>query len=152
MRDSEMPYENANELWLRPVEAEDDTLKVTVVYTSDRATTSAMQKAAVLAGSLHARLTLVYPEIVPFPRPITSPPVLPEFTEQRLRTIAGQVPVDTEIRVCRCRDRKDALAATLRPQSVVVLGGRKRWWPTVEKSLARQLRRAGHEVIFTETE
>jgi hypothetical protein len=36
--------------------------------------------------------------------------------------------------------------------SIVVLGGRKRWWPTREKKLARQLRRAGHEVVFKETE
>lgn len=147
-----MRYENTSKLSLRPVEGEDDTLKVTVVYTSDQATLSAMQKAAVLAGSLHARLTLVYPQIVPYPRPVTSSPVLPEFTESRLRKIAGQIPVDTEIHVCLCRDPEDALAATLRPRSVVVLGGHKRWWPTAEKSLARKLRRAGHEVIFTETE
>ena len=152
MRDSEMRYEDASKLRLHPVEGEDDTLKVTVVYTSDQATLSAMQKAAMLAGSLQARLTLVYPEIVPFPRPVTSPPVLPDFTERRLRTIASQVAVDTEIHICLCRDREDALAATLRPRSLVVLGGRKRWWPTAEKSLARKLRRAGHEVIFTETE
>ena len=147
-----MRYQNANQLSLTPTEGADETLNVTVVYTSDQATLSAMQKAAVLAGSLHARLTLIQPQIVPYPRPLTSPPILPEFTEKRLRAIASQIPVDTEIQVCLCRDREDALAATLKPRSVVVLGGRKRWWPTAEKSLARKLRRAGHEVIFTETE
>jgi len=36
---------------------------------------------------------------------------------------------------------------------LVVIGGRQHWWwPTQEKALARTLRRAGHEVIFTETE
>lgn len=147
-----MLYENASKLPLRPAVGEDDTLNIMVVYTSDRATLSAMQNAAVLANSLDARLTLVCPQIVPFPRAITDPPVLPELTESRLRGIASQVPVDTEIQVCLCRDREDALAATLRPRSVVVVGGRKRWWPTAEKSLARKLRRTGHEVIFTETE
>jgi len=147
-----MQYQNASQLSFGPTEGVDDTLKVTVVYTSDQATLSAMQKAAVLAGSLHARLTLVYPQIVPFPRPATSSPVLTEFTERRLRKIAGQVPVDTEIHICLCRDREDALAAALKPRSVVVLGGRERWWPTAEKRLARKLRSAGHEVIFTETE
>jgi hypothetical protein len=147
-----MTYPNLSQLSPRPAEGEDDTLKVTVVFTSDQATRSAMQKAAVLAGSLHARLTLVYPQIVPFPRPVTSPPVLPEFTERRLRGIASQIPVDTDIHVCLCRDREDALTAALRPRSLIVLGGRKRWWPTAEMGLARKLRRAGHEVIFTETE
>jgi hypothetical protein len=147
-----MTYENASKLSLRPVEGVDDTLKVTVVFTSDQATLSAMQKAAVLAGSLHARLTLVYPQVVPYPQPLNSPPVLPEFTENRLRTIASQIPMDTDIQVCLCRDREEALAATLKPRSLVVLVGRKRWWPTPEKNLTRKLRRAGHEVIFTETE
>jgi hypothetical protein len=147
-----MRYENAQQLFHLPVAGEDGTLKVTVVYTSDQATLSAMQEAAVLAGSLQARLTLVYPQIVPYPRPVTSPPVLPEFTERRLRALASQIPVDTEIHVCLCRDPEDALATELAPRSVVVLGGRKRWWPTAEKSLAQRLRRAGHEVIFTETE
>jgi hypothetical protein len=147
-----MTYEKPGKLWLRPVEGVDDTLKVTVVFTSDQSTLSAMQEAAVLAGSLHARLNLVYPQVVPYPAPLNSPPVLPEFTENRLRTIASQIPVDTEIQVCLCRDREEALAATLKPRSVVVLSGRKRWWPTAEKNLARKLRRAGHEVIFTETE
>jgi hypothetical protein len=137
---------------LGSIETDAGTLKVTVVYTSDQATLSAMQKAAVLADSLHARLTLVHPQIVPYPRPLTSPPVPLEFTEKRLRTIASQIPADTDIQVCLCRDREDALAVTLKPRSVVVVGGRKHWWPTAEKSLARKLRRAGHEVIFTETE
>ena len=147
-----MRHENAQQLSPRPVEGADDTLKLTVVYTSDHATLSAMQEAAALAGSLHARLTLLYPQIVPYPRPATSSPVLAEFTEKRLRKLAGQIPVDTEIRICLCRDREDALTLELTPRSVVVLGGRKRWWPTAEKRLARKLRRDGHEVILTETE
>jgi hypothetical protein len=36
--------------------------------------------------------------------------------------------------------------------SIVVIGGRERWWPTRENKLARQLRREGHEVVFKETE
>jgi len=40
----------------------------------------------------------------------------------------------------------------LKVGSIVILGGRKRWWPTKEERLARQLRRAGYEVLFKETE
>jgi len=46
----------------------------------------------------------------------------------------------------------ETLKAVLSQRSLVVVGGHKRWWPTPEKRLARKLRRAGHEVIFTETE
>jgi hypothetical protein len=136
----------------RPAEGQADTLKITVVYTSDEATLAAMRKAAALAGSLKAKLMVVYPKIVPYPRPLNSPPVEREFTEQRLRGLADQVPIDTDIRISLCRAPQDALNTELPPQSVVVLVGRKRWWPTAEKRLAQTLRRAGHEVIFTETE
>ncbi|HUI82191.1 MAG TPA: hypothetical protein VLY24_29920 [Bryobacteraceae bacterium] len=146
-----MKFKNAH-AFRRPVETEDATLKITVVYTSDEATLAAMREAAVLAGSLQAKVTLVYPQIVPYPRPITTSPVEPAFTERRLRNLASQVPLDTDIHICLCRDPQDALNTELRPHSVVVVGGRKRWWPTGEMSLARKLRRAGHEVIFTETE
>jgi hypothetical protein len=44
------------------------------------------------------------------------------------------------------------LAWVLGPHSLVVVGGRRRWLPTREKSLARNLRSAGHEVIFTDTD
>jgi hypothetical protein len=44
------------------------------------------------------------------------------------------------------------LLATLSPNSLVVIGGRKKWWPTTEKLMARRLRHAGHKVIFIETE
>jgi hypothetical protein len=44
----------------------------------------------------------------------------------------------------------ETLAAVLEPHSLIVLGARKRWWPTQEKRLARKLRRAGHEVILEE--
>jgi hypothetical protein len=43
------------------------------------------------------------------------------------------------------------LTAVLDPNSLVVVGGRKRFWPTQEELLAKTLRRQGHEVIFAET-
>jgi hypothetical protein len=55
------------------------------------------------------------------------------------------------VQIFLCRDRFETLAAVLKPGSIVVVGGRKRWWPTKDETLARQLRRAGYEVLFKET-
>jgi hypothetical protein len=66
--------------------------------------------------------------------------------------IAIESPVETIVRVFLCRDRLETLSMVLKPHSLVVVGGRGRWWPTAEERLARRLRRAGHEVIFEETE
>ena len=133
-------------------ETKDHGLDVVVVCSSMEATRTALRKAGTLASELNAQITLVMPQTVPYPLPLTSPPVLLDFRERRLRDLASESPVAVVIRIYLCRDRDEALDMVLKPCSLVVLGGRKRWWPTAEKALARRLRRKGHEVILTETE
>src|ERR1700730_171952 len=134
------------------VEETDRRLNVAVVFTSVESTLAALREAGALANSLGARITLLVPQVVPYPLPMETPPVLVEFNENRFRVIASESPVETSVQIYLCRDRFETLASVLKPGSIVVLGGRKRWWPTKEERLARQLRRAGYEVLFKETE
>lgn len=127
-------------------------LSVIVVFTSVEPTVEALRRAGVLANRLRARITLLVPQIVPYPLPITSPPVLLDFNEKRFRVIARESPVETKVHIYLCRDRFVELGNVLEPHSLVVIGGRKRCWPTAEKKIAKHLRRAGHEVILVETE
>jgi hypothetical protein len=129
----------------------DQQLNIAVVFTSVESTLAALKEAGRLANSLGARITLVVPQVVPFPLPLETPPVLVEFNENRFRVMASESPVETSVQIILCRDRFETLAAVLKPGSIVVVGGRKRWWPTKEETLARQLRRAGYEVLFKET-
>jgi hypothetical protein len=126
-------------------------LNITVVFTSPDPTIAALKRAGDLAESLCARITLVVPQIVPFPLPLTSPPVLLDFQEKRFREIASESPVDITVRLYLCRDGMEILKNLLTPHSLVIVGGRKRFWPTLAQRLARRLRKAGHEVIFAET-
>lgn len=135
-----------------PVEEAGPGLNIAVVFTSVEATLAALREAGTLASSLSARITLLVPQVVPYPLALETPPVLIEFNEKRFRTIASQSPVETVVQIYLCRDGLETLTNVLNPGSIVVIGGRKRWWPTREKKLARQLRRAGHEVVFKETE
>ena len=105
-----------------------------------------------MAGSLNGRIKLVAPQIVPYHLPLESPPVLLDFSEHRLREIATESPVETTVQIYLCRDSWETLKTVLAPHSLVVVGGKRRWWPTKEEKLARRLRRAGYEVIFAETE
>ena len=128
-------------------------LNVSVVYTSVAPTLAALKKAGELANQLGGHITLLVPQIVPYPLPLTSPPIILDWNERRFRVIASESPVETMVRLYLCRDRLGTLVSALKPQSVVVIGGRTRWWwPTSEETLAKALRRAGHEVILTETE
>jgi hypothetical protein len=130
-------------------EETDSKLDISVVFTSVDATLTALKEAANLAGSLGGRITLIVPQIVPYPLPLTSPPVLVDFSERRLRVIANNCRVETRVSIYLCRDPLETLNSVLKPHSLVVVGSRKRWW-TAEKRLAAKLRRAGHEVVITE--
>jgi hypothetical protein len=137
----------------RPIgEEADQRLNIAVVFTSVESTLEALKEAGNLANSLGVRITLVVPQVVPYPLPLETPPVLVEFNEHRFRVIASESSVETGVQIYLCRDRLEMLLATLSPNSLVVIGGRKKWWPTTEKLMARRLRQAGHKVIFIERE
>ena len=128
-------------------------LNVTVVFTSVPSTLVALRRAGLLATSLNARIVLIVPQVVPYPLPLESPPVLLDWNERRFRTIADTTPVETVVRLFLCRDPLQALEKALGPRSLVVVAGPRTWSPfSREKQLARRLRGQGHEVIFTEME
>ncbi|MGH9592427.1 MAG: hypothetical protein ACRD5L_05005, partial [Bryobacteraceae bacterium] len=118
----------------QPTAAEADAqLNISVVFTSVESTLAALREAGILAGSLGARITLLVPQVVPYPLPLESPPVLVEFNERRFHVMARECPVETTVRIYLCRNRFETITSALSPGSIVVLGGRKRWWPTQEK-------------------
>src|SRR5579863_8187247 len=93
-------------------------LEISVVFTSVDATLAALKEAATLAGSLGGRITLVVPQIVPYPLPLTSPPVLVDFNERRLWVIANNCRVETRVSIYLCRDPLETLKAVLKPHSL----------------------------------
>lgn len=132
------------------VEEVGQKLNISVIFTSVDATLAALKEAGHLASNLGARITLVVPQVVPYPLPLEKPPVFVEFNEKRFRVMASASRIETGVHICLCRDRFETLTSVLTTGSLVILAERKRWWPTKEKTLARQLRRAGYEVLFEE--
>src|SRR5262245_39134380 len=106
----------------------ESALKVTVVFTSVGATIAALRKAGSLAESLGARITLVVPQVVPYPLPLANPPVSLEFQERRFREIAEASPVEIQVHLYLCRDGLETLKQVLKPHSLVVIGGPDRPW------------------------
>jgi hypothetical protein len=133
------------------VEKDDAKLNISVIFTSAESTLAALKRAGTLAGNLGARVMLLVPQVVPYPLPLESPPVLLDWNERRFHAIAKASPVETVVRLYLCRDSLETLMDALNPRSLVVIGSRKqRWRFTRERKLARELRRAGHQVILTE--
>ncbi|HEY4363134.1 MAG TPA: hypothetical protein VGN17_19350 [Bryobacteraceae bacterium] len=135
----------AREVALRPLE-------VNVIFTSAGATVSAMDQAARLASDLSARVCVFAPVVVDFHTNLEHPRVNPEFLAAQYRAIAEEAGVETSVQIVLCRDVVDGLNTALRPNSLVVVGGRKRWWRTRESKLARALEAAGHQVLFVTKE
>jgi hypothetical protein len=123
-------------------------LELTVVFTTVRATLAALKEAGNLAHQLQARIRIIAPQVVPYALPIEHPPVDPLFKIRKVRTLCCTDKVGIRIEVRLCRDAQKCVQEALGPESVVLIGGRKRLWPTRAGRLAQNLCRAGHHVIF----
>jgi hypothetical protein len=126
-------------------------LEVNVIFTDPLATAAALRSADVMARDLGCCIHLRAVVAVPVQLPLDQPMVPVPFFEQLLRNLARELETDTSepiVSVYLCRDRVRTLLEILRPNSLVVIGGRKRPWPTRESRTARTLQSAGHRVVF----
>lgn len=125
-------------------------LEVFVLFTNPAATLAALSLADRLTRKLGARLRLLMPYEVPYTLPLTKPAVPVGFLEGQFHALASTSPMDISAHIFLCRDKRRALRLLLKPRSILVMGGRKCWWPTEEERLARSLEKDGHHVIFAE--
>jgi len=126
-------------------------LEINVIFTDHQGTLSALRTAGALAHQLQAHINLLVPRVVPYAFSLASPPVSIQFTERQLLDLAhrgAQGPIVISVQLYLCRDPQLCLLGALKPRSLVVVGGRARWWTTKETKLARMIQLAGHQVIF----
>jgi hypothetical protein len=126
-------------------------LEVNVIFTSQQGTAVALKAAAALALDLGACVRLQAPIVVPYALPLEKPLVPVGFTSDLLSSLVCEMKrpdLECTVNLLLCRDRFQALAEVLKPNSLVVIAGRKRWYSTEESRLAKRLRSAGYQVIF----
>jgi hypothetical protein len=123
-------------------------LEIVVLYTEEVKTVNALKMAAELASGL-APVRLLAIQVVPYPLSLDAPPVSVEFLESRFAEMAQEAAVEIAVDIRLARDAGDVVENDLGPHCVVVIGGRRRWWPTASMRLARRLERLGHQVVFT---
>ena len=112
---------------------------------------AALKTAGSLARDLGACIRLRAAIAVPYALPLDEPPVSVPFTERLLSDLVCRPELSTfepSVHLYLCRDQVDTLLRVLRPNSLVVIGGRKHWWPTAERRMAKALRSKGHRVVF----
>jgi len=125
-------------------------LAVDVIYTTDKGTHRALEKAWALAQDLGAQVRLVFIYAVPYTLPLTKPAVPLPFLQDKLVKLASGFSGEASVQIFLCRETFQTLEDVLPQASLVVLGGRRRWWPSKVQRLERRLQRLGHQVIFAE--
>jgi hypothetical protein len=126
-------------------------LEVNVIFTDPGATASAFRAATTLATDLDACIRIRAAIAVPFCLPLDRPQVSVPFAERALAELVSQAEpgdVDVTIHLYLSRDRIATLLQVLQPNSLVIMAGRKRLWPTAERRIANSLRSHGHRVVF----
>lgn len=127
------------------------TNAVYVVFTSVDDTLRAVRIAHQLAHAMGAPLTLVHFRAVPYPLAVDRPvDISPVETDEFLERVQADR-IDLRVRVFLCRDARPVIPTAFRPHSVVVVAGRRSWWPTPAERLRRRLEAAGHFVVFVDT-
>ncbi len=119
-------------------------LDLVVPFTSPSLTRTAIQAAEQLGGGLAASIRLIKLQVVPYQ--VEECPIDLEFLQEQLSRFESILPLQIVIVLTR-EDAAD-LRHTLKPESIVVLATKRRWWPTRTERLARQLRRDGHRVVL----
>jgi len=124
---------------------------VYVVFTSIEDTFAAVKVAHSLATTMGASLTIVHFWMVPPQLPVDAPTgISPAESEAFLARLRAEG-VDAEVRICLCRSDQRAIAQAFKPRSLVVLAGRRHWWPTPLERRLRALEAAGHHVLCVST-
>lgn len=129
-------------------------LEVNVIFTDQASTAAALAVAQRLARHLAARIHLQFAVEVPFQLPLDRPAVFVSFLQEKMRKALSDLAMDVfepAAHLYLCRDRVRALRQALKPNSLVLIGGLKRWWPIPESRIVRALRANGHRVIFVES-
>jgi hypothetical protein len=123
---------------------------VYVVFTTVEETLGAVRVAARLAQAMAAPLTVIHFRAVPYPLSIGAPAgVSPVETERFVGRLRAEG-FDARVRVYLCRSERDAAAGAFKPHSLIVVAGRRSWWPTPAERWRRRLEAAGHFVVFVE--
>lgn len=131
----------------------DRKLDLQVIFTDLPKTAAAVAAARTMARGLDARITLMVAQVVPYPLALAEPSIPVEFTERALEPLACEKDdAGITIEILLCRDRDETLRRAVPPDSLVIVGARKRrWWLagwfTWERSLAKILRRDGRRVL-----
>jgi hypothetical protein len=128
-------------------------LSINVVYTGLQPTISALRASDSLARDLsatvHIRAMIAVPHQLAMEFAFTSVQFLKRLLSDLIERVGSRC-CEYVLHIYVCRSRIETLLRVLRASSLVVIGGRRRLWPTAESRLCKAAKSAGHSVAFVD--
>jgi len=123
---------------------------VYVLFTSFEGTLAALRVASDLARSLGGAVRLVDFRVIQVGAPVEAPTGRSPIEGDGFLDRVGAEGIDVKANVYVCRDAWRAVPQVFRDHSLVLIGGRQRWWPTRAGRWRRVLEQRGHLVLFVD--
>lgn len=126
-------------------------LSINVVYTGPDTTLPALRAvdslARDLSATVHIRAMVTVPRQLAMDFAFTSVQFVKGLLTDLVERV-GSGHCEYVLHIYLCRSRVETLLRVLRPSSLLVIGGRRRLWPTAARRLAKAAVSAGHSVAF----
>jgi hypothetical protein len=122
--------------------------QVYVLFTDLEETLRAVRVAKRLARAIGSGVTVIHFRSIGFGAPLEQPAGLSPVETDAFKARLEAEDCDARVRVCLCRDARQAIRSVIDGRSLVVIGGRRGWWPTPSKRWRRILEAQGYLVVF----
>ena len=122
--------------------------QVYVVFTDLDETLLAVRVAKRLASAIGGGVTVVHFRPIGFGAPLEHPAGSSPVETDAFRARLAAEDCDARVCVCLCRDARQAIRSVFDGHSLIVIGGRRRWWPTPSDRWRRMLEALGYLVVF----
>src|SRR5579872_3982880 len=116
-----------------------DSAEIVVLYTGPELTPAALDTAVNLTQGLGFHLVLLAVHIVPYPLQLRALGNIEEHLTAQLESVAAASSLPVTARIIFARDISEAFRQAVRPESLVLIASRKRWWKTRPDQWARDL-------------
>lgn len=122
--------------------------QVYVLFTSLEETLGAVRVAGRLARAMGSGVTVIHFRSIGFGAPLEHPAGLSPVETRAFRARLAAEDAEVRVRVCLCRDTREAIRSVIDGSSLVVIGRRRGWWPTHSNRWRRMLEEDGYVVVF----
>jgi hypothetical protein len=122
--------------------------QIYVLFTSLEETLHAVRVAGRLASAIGSGVTVIDFRAIGFGAPLDHPAGLSPVETDAFRARLAEEDGDVRVRVCLCRDVRQAVRSVIDGRSLIVIGGRRHWWPTASTRWQRIVEKEGYVVVF----